>query len=37
VRKVIFTLAARAEFIEALDWYAEHAPPIVARLRAEAR
>jgi plasmid stabilization system protein ParE len=37
MRQVKFTPLAQAELIDALQWYAEHAPPIVPRLRMELR
>jgi toxin ParE1/3/4 len=37
MRRVILTPAARADFLDAVDWYAEHAPPVVPRIRAEMR
>jgi plasmid stabilization system protein ParE len=37
MRQINFTPLAQAELFDALEWYAEHAPPVVPRLRTELR
>jgi plasmid stabilization system protein ParE len=37
MRRIVFTPAARKDLIEALDWYAKHAPVTVRHMRAELR
>jgi plasmid stabilization system protein ParE len=36
-RRIILTPAARADLFDALDWYSEHAPGVVPRIRAAQR